>query len=179
MKKKKKKIQKKKKDNFKKKKIEKGLKPAEELFCQLYTCSGEFFNNATWCYIKAYDVDLPLSIAFSSLNNRQKKSYNVAKQSAYKLLTKIDIIAKCNEIMDSRIDNEVVDRELSWTISQRKDLASKVAAVREYNSLKARIQKPKEGDPNSVVVYGDIIIKNPDGSSITYGTKNRDKATGN
>ncbi len=114
------------------------VNPNQELFCQLYFGPGEFFGNGTWSYIKAFNMNVPL-IAYSYLKTKEKKVYNVAKTQSYTLLTKPNIQARGKKILTDYLAEIPVDRELSWAIIQRKDIASKVQAIREFNKLKNRI----------------------------------------
>ena len=116
------------------------LNPNQKLFCELYAGGkGEFFGNATWCYILAYKLKVPL-IPYSKLDQQQKKTYDNARSDAAQLVAKGNIQERCNELIDSLIKDSVVDRELAKVILQNKELSAKVSAIREYNALKGRIK---------------------------------------
>ena len=102
--------------------------PKQELFCQYYSSTEEFFGNGVESYIKAYQTE-----------NGKRITYKSAKTCAYRLLTNVDILARINELMDLFLNDQVVDKELSFVVMQKGDLSAKVAAIREYNKLKQRI----------------------------------------
>lgn len=110
-------------------KEEKPLGPRQELFCTLYAAPGEYFGNGTQAYIEAYHVDLT-----------KKGAYAAARAGAYENLTKPHILKKIRDLLElGPLNEETVDRELAFVIFQSADIPSKVAAIREYNKLKARI----------------------------------------
>lgn len=101
------------------------LKPKQERFCQLYV-SKEFFGNGVQSYMEAYGIS--------------KDGYNAARVSASELLTKPNICARINELLDaSGLNDEFVDKQLLIMITQNADFSSKISAIREYNKLKQRI----------------------------------------
>lgn len=110
------------------------LNPKQELFCTLYATDREFFGNGTQAYIEAYDPP------------RQSKNwYLAARTSASELLTKPNILKRINELLEESGLNDVhVDKQLAFLITQNADFKSKVAAIKEYNSLKSRIIKKSE-----------------------------------
>jgi len=113
------------------------LTPKMEMFCQLYASDREFFGNGTQSYIEAYGVDI-----------YKKGAYEVARQEAYRLLTKPHILKRVDELMDHYINNTVVDKELAFVVKQKADLNAKVSAIREWNKIKKRTQ----GDGNTVII---------------------------
>lgn len=117
------------------------LNPKQKLFCEVYSNSGNFFGNATRAYIVAYGLDIPADVEYSALNAEQRKIYDSASAMSVALLRNIRVIKKCNEILDKLIENEIVDRELAYTIMQRDELSPKVSAIKEYNQLKGRIKQ--------------------------------------
>jgi len=131
--------------------MKKKLNPNQKLFCELYAGGGEYFGNGVWSYILAYKIKLPL-ISYGQLNEAQKKVYESAKVSAVQLLTNPTIKKRCNELLDSLIKDEIVDRELARVILQNKELSAKVAAIREYNQVKGRIKKPGEDKDNPLFI---------------------------
>ena len=141
----------------------KKLNLKEELFCQLYAGGKvpELFGNATQCYMHAYkkhdDIDkidkqidkvrsdgkLGYEKEVHRLESKKKSVYNVSRTNAWRLLTNADISSRCDELMDQHINDHVVDRELQYVITQRKDLSSKVRAVDQYNKVRNRLQPDK------------------------------------
>lgn len=113
-------------------KITKGkLNPKEELFCQLFAKDRDCFGNGVQAYIKVYST------------KKKPVPYKSAKQLAYRLLTKVHLIDRIRELIDIRVSDEVVDKELGMVILQYADIPSKVAAVREYNKVKGRLAPTK------------------------------------
>ena len=133
---------------------DKKLKPAEQLFCNLYAGSSEYFNNATMSYVVAFKYPLPdkpegkrpgrwdkkISPAWKEYLRRE----HIAASFASRLLTNDKIRQKCQEVLLAHLDNDHVDAELSYTIKQRKDLNSKMRGVDIYNKLKGRITEKVE-----------------------------------
>jgi len=114
------------------------LNPKQELFCKLYASDEELFGNGVYSYLKAYD--LPPS------------KYKAASVSAGRLLVNDRILDRINEILDIKLNNETVDKELAFVILQKRDFAAKVAAIREYNRVKKRVE---EG--SRVLMIGQIL----------------------
>lgn len=139
----------------------KALSSEKELFCILYTGhhNRDLFGNATRSYMEAYllneriediqeqieelrnNKDRGYTIDVKNLESKIKSIESGARSSAYRLLTTTHIRARIDALMDSMISDEFNDREMQYVISQRFDLASKVAAMREYNALRKRIAK--------------------------------------
>lgn len=103
----------------------------EELFCNLYTSDVECFGNGVASYVKAYNVDLT-----------KKGAYKSARTLASRLLSKVDILMRIQQLLEGGVLNDqVVDTQLAYLIIQQLDFGAKMAAIREYNALKARITK--------------------------------------
>lgn len=116
------------------KKKEKVKKPEDKLnekqkaFCK-YFVSKEFFGSGVEAYAEAYNIDLG-----------NQKEYNSAKVNASKLLTNANILSRINEeLEDAGLNDNFVDKQLLFAITQNADLSSKVKAIGEYNKLKQRI----------------------------------------
>jgi|ERR1700751_1527993 len=110
------------------KKINSDLTPKQEEFCQNFV-SKDFFGNGVQSYIEAFNVDLS-----------EKNAYNNAKAEASHLLTKPNLLARINELLEEGgFNDNHVDKQLLLVITQNADFASKVSAIREYNKLKGRI----------------------------------------
>lgn len=108
----------------------KRLSLKENEFCRLYSSSEEHFGNGVRAYAKAYDIDITT-----------KKGYNTAKAGAYRALTKDYILAKINKLLDATINEQFVDKQLAFLVTQNADLHVKLGAIKEYNALKQRIVK--------------------------------------
>lgn len=101
-------------------------------FCELYV-SQEFFCSWVKSYMKAY-------------NN---KNYNVAKTEASKFLTNPNILNYIDKLLDDMwLNNQRVDKELAKLILQDDEKGIKLQAIKEYNSLKARITAKLQIDWN-------------------------------
>ncbi len=111
------------------------LNAQQESFCQIYVSSDrEFFWNGVESYVEAYDTD-------KSKPNR----YSTASACASRLLKDAKIIDRINELLeDCGLNDVAVDKQLAFIIHQHADFWSKVAAIREYNKLRARIIEKKE-----------------------------------
>jgi len=104
------------------------LNEKQKLFCK-YFVSKDFFGNGVDAYAEAYNIDLS-----------NPKGYNTAKVNASKLLTNTNILLCINhELDESGLNDNFVDKQLLFAITQNADLSSKVKAISEYNKLKQRI----------------------------------------
>ncbi|MBU4274649.1 terminase small subunit [Patescibacteria group bacterium] len=127
------------------KRINGQLTAKEEVFCRIFVTDRDCFSNGTQTYIKAFGG---------------KTTHRAARQHAYRLLTKDYVTARIRELLDIYINNEVVDRELGFVITQKADLSSKVAAIREYNKVKRRIE-PEGALPQTININitSDEVVK--------------------
>jgi hypothetical protein len=119
-------------------KTEDGLNQKQEQFCQLYVGQkSELFGNGTQCYLEVY--------GWYDENDAQKTrriTYQTAMVNASRLLSNAKIIARINELLETGgFNDENVDKQHLFLINQFADLKTKIAAIREYNELKSRIQK--------------------------------------
>lgn len=111
--------------------IPEGLTTNQEMFCQYYV-SKEFFANGTDAYAGAYGFDL--------VSN--PKDVSQCAVGANRLLKDTKILLRINELIDlTGLNDEYVDKQLLFAITQNADLNSKVQAIKEYNNLRNRIQK--------------------------------------
>lgn len=102
-------------------------------FCQLYA-TGEIRGHGVQCYASAYGYDLS-----------EQGSYNTCKNNASRLLANDNILSYIRDLFEDKdLNDTVVDNELAFVIKQNADFGSKVAAIKEYNNLKARITKKLE-----------------------------------
>lgn len=114
-----------KESNFKDK-----LNIQQQRFCELYV-SDEFFAQGTHAYGEAYGLDI----------SKQDK-YFTAANCATKLLKNAEILGYINELLElGGLNDEFVDKQLLFVITQNAEMGSKVSAIREYNKLKDRIEK--------------------------------------
>lgn len=111
----------------KEKKERKVIGPKEELFCRYYSQSGQAFGNATLSYALAFGKDIS-----------KRKQYNVCSELGSRLLRKVEIYGRCEEILEETIEEKIVDKELAKVIKQDGNLKVKVAAITEYNRVHGR-----------------------------------------
>lgn len=117
-------------------KTEDGLNQQQELFCQLYiNADREVFGNGAQCYIEVYGAE-------HFKKYKKQMSYIVAASLASRLLTKVKIIDRINSLLSTGgFNSENVDKQHLFLINQHADLKTKMAAIKEFNELKNRIQK--------------------------------------
>lgn len=105
------------------------LNVKRELFCKLYASDREFFGNGVESYAEAYGFDL---------SNPAK--YRAAAAGATRLLKDVNTLSRIHELLENvTLNDEWVDKQLGFVITQHADMASKMAGIREYNKLKGRI----------------------------------------
>lgn len=109
--------------------LETGLNPRQEMFCRLYATDKEFFGNGVQTYIEVYDPD-----------TSKPNWYKIACQSASQILSNIKVCKKINELLEEQgLNDQFIDKQLLFLVTQHDDKGSKLAAIREYNKLKKRI----------------------------------------
>ena len=114
-------------------KTERWLNQEQEAFCQLYATDREFFGNGVQSYIEAYWPD-----------NTEKNWYKTACVNSSKLLSNAKIISRINELLEEWwLNDQNVDKQLSFLITQHSELGNKLWAIKEYNRLKARVIENK------------------------------------
>lgn len=107
------------------------LNPKQEKFCQLYATDKEFFGNGVESYVEVYDVD-----------QSKPNWYKSACSSASRLLSNVKVCERINTLLEEGgLNDQFVDKQLVFLITQHADFGSKMAAIREYNQLKSRITK--------------------------------------
>lgn len=114
------------------------LNEKQEMFCQLYTSSKEFFGNGVQAYLEVYDID-----------QSKPNWYKTACANASRLLSNEKVCLRINEMLESNgLSNEFVDKQTLFLITQHADFGNKLGAIREYNKLKGRItEKYEHGNP--------------------------------
>ena len=122
------------------------LNPKQIKFCEYYV-SEEFFCNWTKAYCKAYSLDF-----------NEKKDYESARRQASLLLTNLDIMNYIDSILeDMALNDQRVDKELAKLILQDDEKSTKLQAIREYNTLRARIEKGRQKALNDWDISKDVI----------------------
>lgn len=110
-------------------KTDQELNLKQETFCQLYTSDRMFFGNGTQAYIEAYDINLG-----------KPNAYKVAQAAASRLLSNVMVCKRINELLEEGgLNDEFVDKQLVFLLTQHDDKGSKLGAIREYNKLKQRV----------------------------------------
>ena len=108
---------------------DKKLTPRQEKFCQLYTTDSWCFGNWVTTYLEVYDVD-----------TSKKWWYSTATSMASRLLTNVKVCKRINELLETQgLNNEFLDQQTLFLISQHADLWVKARMIWEYNKLKGRI----------------------------------------
>jgi len=116
--------------------IEGGLTPRQKRFCELYTSKDDLFGNGTRAYVKAYGLEENGQV----LNYKSNGLYWSAASCASRLLKNVKVLKYLNSLLTLDGFNDAnVDKQLLSVIEQHEDRASKTAAIREYNKLKARV----------------------------------------
>lgn len=114
----------------------KELSPEEEKFCRLYATDKECFGNGTKAALHAFDTYDP----------DDTSDYRAAANRAHNLLKKSKITRGINEALEHRgLNDEFIDKQLLFLISQHEDYSTKLKAIKEYNRLMERIEG-KSGD---------------------------------
>lgn len=107
------------------------LNPKQELFCQYYATDKEFFGNGTQTYLEVYEPD-----------KSKPNWYKSAQASASRLLSNVMVAKRINELLEAGgLNDQYVDKQLEFLITQHADFKSKLGAIREYNALKTRVIK--------------------------------------
>lgn len=116
----------------------------QKRFAELYTSDTEFFGNGVNSYAEAYHIDLT-----------KKNSYKVAQVNASRLLSNAIILDYMNKLLDDMGLNDVhVDKQLAFLITQNAELGVKMAAIREFNKLRQRLEgKQQSGQTLASAVH--------------------------
>ena len=105
------------------------LNHKQESFCQYYATDKEFFANGVQTYIEVYKPD-----------QSKPKWYKSACASASQILSNIKVCQRINQLLEEHgLNNEFVDKQLNFLITQHADFGNKLGAIKEYNKLKQRI----------------------------------------
>ena len=111
-----------------------GLNPKQEQFAKLYASDQEFFGNGVQSYVEVYEPD-----------QSKPNWYKTAAAAASRLLTNVKVCERINQLLEEGgLNDQFVDKQLTFMITQHADFGSKMAAIREYNKLKARITEKAE-----------------------------------
>lgn len=116
-------------------KTEQELNLQQEAFCQLYALGDkEFFGNGVQSYIEAYDPD-----------TTKPNWYKTCLAASSRLLTNVKVIARINELLEEGgLNDQNVDKQHLFLINQYADLKTKMAAIKEYNAVKKRVEPTQQ-----------------------------------
>lgn len=132
--------------------------PKQELFCELFTTNtlpfywGNGQNSYAFAYGHYKRIDALVALIKGPARARKGKSgaaceaekekiQRVCASAAARLLVSVSIKLRCDFLMDKLAEHLIVDRELLYTIQQRRDLASKVQAIRHHDQRTERIRE--------------------------------------
>lgn len=122
------------------------LTKRQELFCQLYATDTEFFGNGVQAYLEVYDID------------REKPNwYKTACAATSQLLSNIKVCHRINDLLSEwGLNDQHVDKQLLFLITQHDDKGNKLWAIREYNKLKQRITDKIKDESESDVAKAEV-----------------------
>lgn len=111
----------------------------EEAFCIAFTTNdSEVFGNGVQSYLATYGL-----VYFNK--HKRQMDYKVAGVLAHKLLKKVKIINRINELLETGGFNEQnVDKQHLFLLNQSADMPTKMKAIQEFNKLRKRIDNKLE-----------------------------------
>ena len=115
--------------------LQKKLKPAHIRFVHLYLGGedGRCFNNATLSYIRAFEINTPLT---KNSDGNFSKEYLGAKSSAYKLLTSADIQKFKNALLlEAGFNPDTIKKRFAELAYQNKNLPIAHASTRDIAKI--------------------------------------------
>ena len=130
-----------------------GLNPRQEMFCQLYASDKEFFGHGTEAYIEAFDI-----------NMSSEGAYQSAAAAASRLLKNVKVFNRINELLtDVGFNDANLDKQLLFWAMQKDNGNVAVAAIREYNKVKKRVDDRGDG-----LGQGNTFILNQQNNQIHF-----------
>lgn len=155
---------------------EKGLTVQQELFCHFYTINDDLRGNATHAYAEAYNFnleDLPDDDAiyeeFDEHTGKgvgkilepstRTKAISVCAANSSKLLRNPKIQDRKIEMLNSLLRDDYVDSKMAHWIQSDREPATSIAAIREYNKLKKRIDDSPNTGPITIHIAPSIAAK--------------------
>lgn len=112
--------------------IEEELTIRQLKFIELYC--WDMMGNWVQAYLDVYDID-----------TSKTWWYKTACAWASRLLSNVKVYTKINQMLEeSWLNDNFIDKQLFFLISQQSDLSNKLWAIREYNKLKNRITEKME-----------------------------------
>lgn len=108
-----------------------GLTPQQEDFAKLYATEVEFFGNGVESYMEVYEID-----------KSKSNWYKTACSAASRLLRNVKVCQRINDLLEAGgLNDQFVDKQLGFLITQHSDFSNKLGAIKEYNQLKQRVMK--------------------------------------
>lgn len=131
------------------KELSRTLTKKQKFFCELYATTREFFGNGVQSYIEAYNPD------------RSKTNWMAtARSTSSEILTKPNVLAYINSILELKGLNDAhVDKQLELLVTQNADYKTKLGAIKEYNELKARVNKKIEVSVKGAIAHGHFHVE--------------------
>lgn len=113
----------------------------QEMFAQYFTSETEFYGNGVQSYSRAYDEPI------------NQFNYDSIKARAARLLMTPKIINRITTLLkDGGFNDENVDKQLLFLITQKVDFRSALGAIKEYNKMKNRVQDKLQIDAPVAVI---------------------------
>ena len=120
---------------------EERLNLKQEEFCQLYATEEEFFGNGVETYLEVYEID-----------KTKPNWYKTACSAASRLLRNGKVCQRINTLLEEGgLNDQFVDKQLVFLITQHSDFTNKLGAIKEYNKLKQRITDKLEHSGGLVI----------------------------
>lgn len=82
-------------------------------------------------------------------------AYNTCSSNGHRLMRNAKVKARCEELLESYLENRKVDARLSRIIFQHRDDTDALNAIKEYNKLKQRIVEKRE---DKIDYTGSVIV---------------------
>lgn len=118
----------------------------QEKFCNFYI-SDDFYGNGTGAYLKVYG-------AWYKKKYGKVLKEKSARESASRLLRSVNICQRIAGLLDNAgFNDENVDKQHLFLINQHAELNTKLGAIKEYNTVKKRVNNP---GPNQINIHFDV-----------------------
>ena len=86
-------------------------------------------GNWVQAYLEVYDIDM-----------EKKWWYKTACANSSRLLSNDKVYTRINTLLEEQwLNDQFIDKQLLFVISQQADLSNKLQAIKEYNKLKQRV----------------------------------------
>lgn len=122
------------------------LNAKQTFFAELYILDKSLMGNGVQCYVEAYDFD-----------TTKKGWYKTCKANASRLLTNANLLKYMDKLLEFEgFNDQFVDKQLLFLITQNAELGTKAVAIKHYNDLRARVIKKVEVDVQDKRTLKDI-----------------------